>query len=553
MQKSINKNGELGQTVHQILLLNCLKHELLLELYVWDRRLYALGLSAAVNRDTCNPTNEEQTLQDEISGGRVESRNALEGSEKVLEEPTHVPCLKNGPSLSHGDGHNTCNLSNAEMGLELKLENNSHSNGSVTSDVTVFQPLLTNVDHESRHSGNCISSVDSKDPLMVGSSIGEIVDVSSSDEHTTSATCRGLHESFREQELSTGPRDISSICNHLLLDQAIQTAEETRSAISIVDINQKAETINGSALDEIQGSVPSEPVPEDLLLSNLENYQDWVWTPFSETRKTYRKDLQRGFSQRFEFINNFTPAYLSTANQLITQEMSRLHFPVDMDDNVVSVYEDEFSSIIACALALLQDQYSLTDNITEKDSRKDREREASAENLPGLVSDVAMALPHWFLEGSHSGQSFFTDVSSTSGSEGFFDTYSSLSSRALHPEIALGVEKLPGKSKYSVVCIHGKQFYSLRRHCCPSEVDYISSLSRCKKWDPQGGKSGVYFAKTLDDRFIVKQIKKTELDSFLKFASEYFHHISHSLSSGNQTCLAKILGIYQVYHHLFLC
>jgi 1-phosphatidylinositol-3-phosphate 5-kinase len=54
------------------------------------------------------------------------------------------------------------------------------------------------------------------------------------------------------------------------------------------------------------------------------------------------------------------------------------------------------------------------------------------------------------------------------------------------------------------------------------------------------------FAKTLDDRFIIKQVTKTELESFIKFSPEYFKYISESLSTGSPTCLAKVLGIYQV-------
>lgn len=107
-------------------------------------------------------------------------------------------------------------------------------------------------------------------------------------------------------------------------------------------------------------------------------------------------------------------------------------------------------------------------------------------------------------------------------------------------------EKVPLKSKYTVVCIYAKQFRDLRKICCPSELAYISSLSRCKSWNAQGGKSKVFFAKTMDDRFIIKQIKKTEFDSFLKFGLEYFKHFGVSQVSSNPTCLAKILGIYQV-------
>lgn len=103
-----------------------------------------------------------------------------------------------------------------------------------------------------------------------------------------------------------------------------------------------------------------------------------------------------------------------------------------------------------------------------------------------------------------------------------------------------------GKVKFSVTCYFAKQFDSLRKKCCPSEVDFVRSLSRCRTWSAQGGKSNVYFAKSLDERFIIKQVTKTELDSFADFAPQYFKYLTESLSSRSPTCLAKILGIYQV-------
>uniref|UniRef100_A0A0E0KES3 1-phosphatidylinositol-3-phosphate 5-kinase n=1 Tax=Oryza punctata TaxID=4537 RepID=A0A0E0KES3_ORYPU len=103
-----------------------------------------------------------------------------------------------------------------------------------------------------------------------------------------------------------------------------------------------------------------------------------------------------------------------------------------------------------------------------------------------------------------------------------------------------------GQVKYTVICYYAKQFDALRRICCPSERDFVRSLSRCKKWGAQGGKSNVFFAKSLDDRFIIKQVTKTELESFMKFAPEYFGYISESILTGSPTCIAKILGIYQV-------
>lgn len=106
---------------------------------------------------------------------------------------------------------------------------------------------------------------------------------------------------------------------------------------------------------------------------------------------------------------------------------------------------------------------------------------------------------------------------------------------------------LPGdKAKFLVTCYFAKQFEKLRGKCCEAELDFVRSLCRCKRWSAKGGKSNVYFAKTLDERFVVKQVTKTELESFEEFAPEYFKYVNGSLVSGSPTCLAKILGIYQV-------
>jgi len=102
------------------------------------------------------------------------------------------------------------------------------------------------------------------------------------------------------------------------------------------------------------------------------------------------------------------------------------------------------------------------------------------------------------------------------------------------------------KAKFSVTCYFAKQFDAIRRKCCPDELDYIRSLSRCKRWSAQGGKSNVYFAKTLDDRFVIKQVTRTELDSFEDYAADYFKYLIDSVSSGSPTCLTKVLGLYQI-------
>lgn len=46
--------------------------------------------------------------------------------------------------------------------------------------------------------------------------------------------------------------------------------------------------------------------------------------------------------------------------------------------------------------------------------------------------------------------------------------------------------------------------------------------------------------------YIIKQLSRSERQSFLEFAPDYFRYVATMLHRGQETCLAKILGVYQV-------
>ena len=70
----------------------------------------------------------------------------------------------------------------------------------------------------------------------------------------------------------------------------------------------------------------------------------------------------------------------------------------------------------------------------------------------------------------------------------------------------------------------------------PSSFDieqaYVQSLSNAYKWAASGGKSGASFARTSDDRFVIKCISKTELQMFLDCAPAYFEYLSKAFFHG---------------------
>ncbi|XP_028804330.1 LOW QUALITY PROTEIN: putative 1-phosphatidylinositol-3-phosphate 5-kinase FAB1D [Neltuma alba] len=272
--------------------------------------------------------------------------------------------------------------------------------------------------------------------------------------------------------------------------------------------------------------------------SNLLNSNEWFWEPFVDIRQVSIRELHKKCLLKSESVNSSITEHLPTANQLIAEEGIRLHVPLRTDDHVVSDYEGELSSIIACALALLKD----SSVVTEVDNENYRRESGTSSKVTEILDSLTdISSPHTSI-----GSAADTDSVYSTGSASSEESRASRASENNGTEIAMGYVKSLGREKYSVICQYVNQFRELRNWCCPSELDYIASLSRCRNWDAKGGKSKSFFAKTLDDRFIIKEIKKTELDSFMGFAPLYFKYMKESFESGSQTCLAKVLGIYQV-------
>ncbi len=79
--------------------------------------------------------------------------------------------------------------------------------------------------------------------------------------------------------------------------------------------------------------------------------------------------------------------------------------------------------------------------------------------------------------------------------------------------------------KFQCQIYYAKQFEAVRT-CYFNEEDsrdnYIRSLAMTARWVAQGGKSGASFAKTMDERLVIKAISKVELQMYLDFAPAYF-------------------------------
>lgn len=77
---------------------------------------------------------------------------------------------------------------------------------------------------------------------------------------------------------------------------------------------------------------------------------------------------------------------------------------------------------------------------------------------------------------------------------------------------------------------------------------YTRSLATSVQWAARGGKSGMKFCKSANDRFVLKEMSKIEHQSFMNLASSYFNYIESCVTERRPTLLAKIFGVYRISH-----
>lgn len=286
-------------------------------------------------------------------------------------------------------------------------------------------------------------------------------------------------------------------------------------------------------------------LPSSLHMSTLRSfhasgdYRNMVKDPISNVFQTHFQMLPWE-AQKLNLILSSTPSFISCVPRIA--EGARLLLPQTCrGDRVIAVYDNDYSSIISYALSSKEHE----DWVSGKSDLHDGSWTTRERNKEDLATSGFSAWATMELDYINYGNYGSEDAPSSIGSI-IRDNKKSLHLQVSFSDDSLGAG---GKVNFSVTSYFAKQFDSLRNKCCPNEVDFVRSLSRGRRWSAQGGKSNVYFAKSLDERFIIKQVTKTELESFEEFAPQYFKYLMDALNSGGPTCLAKILGIYQVRVH----
>ncbi|XP_072336134.1 1-phosphatidylinositol 3-phosphate 5-kinase isoform X5 [Scyliorhinus torazame] len=233
------------------------------------------------------------------------------------------------------------------------------------------------------------------------------------------------------------------------------------------------------------------------------------------------------------------------ANLLPGSSYNSIPFPFDPDKHYlmwehervpITVCEKEPSSIIAFALSCKEYKNVVEDLGRESMTNGSDEGVQQANNTDRPKTNS----PARHLESSSS------QGNRSSDSEQTYDGDGDKQKKQLgNPHVELQFSD--ANAKFYCRIYYAEEFHKMREVILASnEDDFIRSLSHCLPWQARGGKSGAAFYATEDDRFILKQMPRLEVQSFLDFAPHYFNYITTAVQQKRPTALAKILGVYRI-------
>ncbi|XP_039862667.1 1-phosphatidylinositol 3-phosphate 5-kinase isoform X4 [Simochromis diagramma] len=234
------------------------------------------------------------------------------------------------------------------------------------------------------------------------------------------------------------------------------------------------------------------------------------------------------------------------ANFLPGNSYNPIPFPFDPDKHYlmyehervpIAVCEREPSSIIAFALSCKEYKTALDDLSKVSNAGGDETSQPSSGGESRVKSSPARPTETTASQQSRSS----TDTDSLKEA----DSADKQKKQALNPHVELQFSD--ANAKFYCRVYYAKEFHKMREEIMESsEEDFVRSLSHCVNWQARGGKSGAVFYATEDDRFILKQMPRLEVQSFLDFAPHYFTYITGAVQQKRPTALAKILGVYRI-------
>ncbi|XP_003403346.2 1-phosphatidylinositol 3-phosphate 5-kinase [Bombus terrestris] len=371
---------------------------------------------------------------------------------------------------------------------------------------------------------------------------------------------------FTERSLTTGSNSIIDTDGYITEDTASESQLEDLSPMS-ADYN--AVDAIAAAQNDLQGMEGLENSDNEVLENN--NPEDIVI--IQESPKMHQRshsdvlpitfdDIPDKKKKKKTILSQLLPSVPVT--QPIVNPLGTLeHHLLPLGSVVpIVVYESEPSSIIAYALDshdykhVLQELMRTTKgpdlNPSPLNKRKFPENK---ENLPDVIQSGEFKRP--------SVLSFFRGNSPNPASPLDCDkTISNTDSSIQNPSTTTDTDedkKTTKQQNYIEVQFNdattnfycriyfAAQFAAFRENVLPCGEDgFTRSLCRSVQWAARGGKSGSSFCKSRDDRFIIKEMSRLEMQIFIDFAPNYFSYMEKCQQTKQPTLLGKIVGVYRV-------
>lgn len=371
---------------------------------------------------------------------------------------------------------------------------------------------------------------------------------------------------FTERSMTIGSSGLVDTDGYITEDTASESQVEDLSPMSadhnVVDavsvVQSDLQIVD--TLENSDNEVPENTNPEDIVV--VQGSPKTHHRSYSDVLPLTSDDMPDKKKKKKTILSQLLPS-ISTVNPISNPLGSLEHHLLPLGSVVpIVIYESEPSSIIAYALDSHDYKHALQEllrttkgpelNPSPLNKRKFPENK---ENLSDLMQSGEFKRPSVlsFLRGNS------PNLTSPVDTEKNVPSVESIASNPLASSEADEEKKAIKQQNYIEVQFNdattnffcrvyfAAQFAALRENVLPyGEDGFTRSLSRSVEWAARGGKSGSAFCKSRDDRFILKEMSRLEMQIFLDFAPNYFSYMEKCQQTKQPTLLGKIVGVYRV-------
>ncbi|XP_011863419.1 PREDICTED: 1-phosphatidylinositol 3-phosphate 5-kinase isoform X2 [Vollenhovia emeryi] len=372
---------------------------------------------------------------------------------------------------------------------------------------------------------------------------------------------------FTERSMTVGSNSIVETDGYITEDTASESQVEDLSPMSAdynaIDVIAAAQSdFQASELIDNSDNEPPEAANNPDNVGTVQGSPKMHQRSHSDVLPLSSDDVQDKKKKKKTILSQLLPSV--SVNHTISSPLGPLeHYLLPLGSVVpIVVYESELSSIIAYALDSHDYKHALQEllrtakgpelNPSPLSKRKFPEgRDSTLDQVqlgefkrPSVLSFFRGNSPNPASSPIESDKNVSSTETSGSGAAGL-DVDDD--KKAIKQQNYIEVQFNDATTNFFCRIYFAAQFAALRENVLPCGEDgFTRSLSRTVQWTARGGKSGSTFCKSRDDRFIIKEMSRLDMQIFLDFAPNYFAYMERCQQSKQPTLLGKIVGVYRV-------